>query len=87
MVNYLSVIQMDCTAVITPVIVEIRHQTALVTIALITKARLLEFIHDLNKRFGTQGMHGCSGCTNPQIFGTSPFAPANFEDFSIMCTP
>ena len=21
----------------------------------------------------------CSGCTNPQIFGTSPFAPADFE--------
>ena len=28
-----------------------------------------------------QGMHfhGCSGCTNPQIFGTSPFAPDDFE--------
>ena len=28
-----------------------------------------------------QGMrqHGCSGCMNPQIFGTSPFAPADFE--------
>ena len=25
--------------------------------------------------------HGCSGCTNPQIFGTSPFAPAYFEAF------
>ena len=23
--------------------------------------------------------HGSSGCTNPQIFGTSPFAPADFE--------
>ena len=30
--------------------------------------------------------HGCSGCTNPQIFGTSPFAPADFEDSSTMCT-
>ena len=26
--------------------------------------------------------HGCSGCTNPQIFGISPFAPADFEAFS-----
>ena len=26
--------------------------------------------------------HGCSGCMNPQIFGTSPFAPADFEAFS-----
>ena len=28
-----------------------------------------------------QGMrqHGCSGCMNPQIFETSPFAPADFE--------
>ena len=35
-----------------------------------------------------QGMrwHGCSGCTNLQIFGTSPFAPADFEAFSTMCT-
>ena len=35
-----------------------------------------------------QGMrwHGCSGCTNPQIFGTSPFAPADFEASSTMCT-
>ena len=29
---------------------------------------------------------GCSGCTNPQIFGPSPFAPADFEAFSTMCT-
>ena len=29
---------------------------------------------------------GCSGCTNPQIFGTSPFAPADFEASSTMCT-
>ena len=35
-----------------------------------------------------QGMckHGCSGCMNPQIFGTSPFAPADFEASSTMCT-
>ena len=34
-----------------------------------------------------QGMRqsGCSGCTNPQIFGTSPFAPADFEASSTMC--
>ena len=30
--------------------------------------------------------HGCSGCTNPQIFGISPFAPADFEASSTMCT-
>ena len=30
--------------------------------------------------------HGCSGCTNPQIFGTSPFAPNDFEASSTMCT-
>ena len=30
--------------------------------------------------------HGCSGCTNPQIFGTSPFAPADFEA-SKLCAP
>ena len=29
---------------------------------------------------------GCSRCTNPQIFGTSPFAPADFEASSTMCT-
>ena len=35
-----------------------------------------------------QGMRqsGCSGCTSPQIFGTSPFAPADFEASSTMCT-
>ena len=34
-----------------------------------------------------QGMrqHGCSGCTNPQIFGISPFALADFETSSTMC--
>ena len=39
-------------------------------------------------QMATQGMryHECSGCTNPQIFGTSPFAPANFEASSTMCT-
>ena len=30
--------------------------------------------------------NGCSGCTNPQIFGTSPFAPPDFEASSTMCT-
>ena len=25
--------------------------------------------------------HGCSGCTNPQIFRTSPLVPADFEAF------
>ena len=30
--------------------------------------------------------HGCSGCTKPQIFGTSPFAPTGFEASSTMCT-
>ena len=30
--------------------------------------------------------NGCSGCTNPQIFGTLPFAPADFEASSTMCT-
>ena len=62
-VNYLSVIQMEIsTAVILPlptdqpVIVEIQLISAIVTIALITKARLLEFIQDLNRRLGTQGM-------------------------------
>ena len=36
----------------------------------------------------SQGMcqHGCSECTNPQIFWTSPFALADFEAFSTMCT-
>jgi hypothetical protein len=35
-----------------------------------------------------QGMrlHGCSGCKNSQIFGSSPFAPADFEASSTMCT-
>ena len=35
-----------------------------------------------------QGMrqHGCSECTNPQIFETSTFAPADFEASSTMCT-
>ena len=28
----------------------------------------------------------CSRCRNPQIFGTSPFATAEFEAFSTMCT-
>jgi hypothetical protein len=27
----------------------------------------------------------CSGCTNLQIFGMSPFAPADFEAFSTKC--
>ena len=30
--------------------------------------------------------HECSGCTNPQIIGTSPFAPADFKASSTMCT-
>ena len=32
----------------------------------------------------SQGMclHGSSGCTNPKIFGTSPFAPADIEAHS-----
>ena len=39
-----------------------------------------------------QGMrqHGCSrcrGCKNPQIFGTSHFAPADFEAFSTNVCP
>ena len=40
------------------------------------------------KNYTTQGMrqHGCSGCTNPQIFGISPYAPADFEASSAMCT-
>ena len=29
--------------------------------------------------------NGCSGCTNPQIFGTLPFAHADFEAFSTKC--
>ena len=29
---------------------------------------------------------GYSGCTNPQIFGISPFTPADFEASSTMCT-
>ena len=29
---------------------------------------------------------GCSGCTNPQTFSTSPFAPADFKASSTMCT-
>ena len=39
--------------------------------------------------FCSQGMHqhGCSGCTNPQIFGTSPFALADFEAFSTRYVP
>ena len=53
MVNYQSVIRMDSTAVILPIIVEIQLVTVHVIIALITKARLLEFIQDLNKRFST----------------------------------
>ena len=38
--------------------------------------------------YSIQGMrqHGCSGCTHPQIFGTSPFVPADFEASSTMCT-
>ena len=54
MVKYLSVIRMESsTAVILPVIVEKQVMTVNVIIALITKARLLKFIQDLNKRFGT----------------------------------
>ena len=36
-----------------------------------------------------QGMrqHGCSGCTNPQIFGASHFTPVDFEAFSTNVQP
>ena len=42
----------------------------------------------LEKEVVYKGMrqHGCSGCTNPQIFGTSPFAATDFEASSTMCT-
>lgn len=30
--------------------------------------------------------HGCGGCMNLKIFGTSHFAPTNFEDFSTIET-
>ena len=33
-----------------------------------------------------QNKNLCSGCTNPQIFETSPFAPADFETFSTIET-
>ena len=49
----------------------------------------LEFIEQITFCFlSRQGMRqsGCSGFTNPQIFGTSPFAPADFEASSTMCT-
>ena len=38
-------------------------------------------MNDKAKRFIIQGMrqHRCSECTNPQIYGTSPFAPSDFE--------
>ena len=46
-----------------------------------------------SKKYEFQGMRqsGCSGFMNPQIFGTSPFEPADFEACStivyILCAP
>ena len=43
-------------------------------------------IYNLGNALSLQYSHGCNECRHPQIFGTSPFAPADFEAFSTMCT-
>ena len=57
-----------------------------------TRLLQVEVLDDITDEVNTvsvkQGMrqHGCSGGTHPEIFGTSPFAPADFEAFSTICT-
>ena len=45
------------------------------------------FIQNLRCTMPGNALNGCSGWMNPQIFGTSPFAPADFEAFSAIETP
>ena len=44
------------------------------------------YFETLNHLHQEMHQHGCSGCTTLQNFGTSPFAPAEFEVFSTIET-